>query len=673
MRPGVIGANIDGMNSRLFFRNDSYDGQLVRTMATSGAHMADLGEVMATARAVGRPNAENWYRAWSASATRAQRQAVAADDRVSARQAYLRASEYHRQAYFFLRTDIAGARLQNSYAAHVAAFAAAAALMDHPAELVRIPYGTTTLKGYLFRPDDTGTPRPTIVQPCGYDSTAEAGYTDVPAALERGYNVLLFEGPGQGEALYVQHLPFRVDFEQVLTPVIDWLLTRSGVDPDRLVLLGRSFAGYLAPRAAAFEHRMAALICDPAQPDMGERLPDGLVGRVAAPVVLLQMKLSKDRAEFFGARMAGHGLTDIEQYFAELRRFSVYDVAHRISCPTLIVEAENDFAGGSGERFRAALKCPTTLVRLTREQGADGHCAGLGQEQWGGVVFGWLGRDPRQRHDGRVDAIDQGRLSDLRRRDGDDVEQLLQGRFDLGLPADPGGQLEPQPRITAVGLDVGKPHRAGKTGRQQALRRLDVAVAVAAADGAFVIGGVPVLHPEQLDGPDPAAGQGGDHAVHQVAGQALAAELGQDPGRRQQHRVGRDRRRREGGGPGDGGRRRVEREAGRLVVDRDDLAGAAPGQHDPGEPHLLLETSQAGIDSGRRGRRKFPRDAGSALLRQVADQRHGQRHQCSRHAWSDLRGFGLGVPARPNDRQGNLHRICRPRPPAPGCDHHDAM
>ena len=56
--------------------------------------------------------------------------------------------------------------------------------------------------------------------------------------------------------------------------------------------------------------------------------------------------MSADRAEFFGARMAAHGLDTIENYFAELRRFNVLRHASQITCPTLIVEAEHDFAGG---------------------------------------------------------------------------------------------------------------------------------------------------------------------------------------------------------------------------------------------------------------------------------------------------------------------------------------
>lgn len=169
---------------------------------------------------------------------------------------------------------------------------------------------------------------------------------------------LVFEGPGQGEALYAQRLFLRPDFEPVLTPVLDWLLTRPEVDPAALVLVGRSFAGYLAPRGASFEHRIAALVCDPAQPDMGAHIPGGLAGEIAAPAVKTQMRMSADRAEFFGARMAAHGLDSIEQYFAELRRFNMLRQARQITCPTLIIESERDFAGGAGQTLIDVMAAP---------------------------------------------------------------------------------------------------------------------------------------------------------------------------------------------------------------------------------------------------------------------------------------------------------------------------
>jgi len=65
-------------------------------------------------------------------------------------------------------------------------------------------------------------------------------------------------------------------------------------------------------------------------------------------------------------------------------------VADQITCPTLIVEAENDFAGGSGSLLRDAMAAPVELVNLTEQEGAGGHCGGLGQQLWVGRVYPWL-------------------------------------------------------------------------------------------------------------------------------------------------------------------------------------------------------------------------------------------------------------------------------------------
>ncbi len=378
----------------VFFANASYDGQFGRSLTGSYVGSADLGEAFSTARRIGRrASAEAWHREWSRTAEAVAAQAErsrSAGRTVSARGAFLRASEYYRQSFFFVRGNLDDPRLLDGYRRHVETFVAATALMPHPAEHVRIPYDDTTLGGYFFAPDFEPVRRPTLLFPCGYDSTAEAGWCNVPAALARGYNVLSIEGPGQGGALYEQRLYFRPDYERVAAQAIDWLVGRPEVDAARMAIIGRSFAGYLAPRAAATEHRIAALICDPAQPDMGRKLPAGLKARVAEPAIIAMMKLSPDRAEFFQSRMAAHGARTPGEWFEELRRFTMIAQAGQIACPTLILEADNDFAGGDSNTLFESLSCPKKVHRLTAAQGTDGHCGGLGQQVWNQVAYDWL-------------------------------------------------------------------------------------------------------------------------------------------------------------------------------------------------------------------------------------------------------------------------------------------
>ena len=58
-------------------------------------------------------------------------------------------------------------------------------------------------------------PRPTLILPAGYDSTAESGYVETAwMALGRGMNAFTLEGPGQGATLYRDRMPMRPENEK---------------------------------------------------------------------------------------------------------------------------------------------------------------------------------------------------------------------------------------------------------------------------------------------------------------------------------------------------------------------------------------------------------------------------------------------------------------------------
>jgi pimeloyl-ACP methyl ester carboxylesterase len=115
----------------------------------------------------------------------------------------------------------------------------------------------------------------------GYDGTVEELYfANGAAALERGYHVLAFDGPGQGSVIVDQGIPFRPDWENVVRPVVDFALTRPEVDPVRLAIMGWSVGGYTAPRVATAEHRLAACVSDCGPYD----LYDAAMARIPRPL-----------------------------------------------------------------------------------------------------------------------------------------------------------------------------------------------------------------------------------------------------------------------------------------------------------------------------------------------------------------------------------------------------
>jgi alpha-beta hydrolase superfamily lysophospholipase len=71
------------------------------------------------------------------------------------------------------------------------------------------------------------------------------------------YHCLIFDRPAHGRPLIKQGLVLRPDWEPVVRPVVDYALSRSEVDARWVALIGWSFGGYLAPRAASGEPRLA--------------------------------------------------------------------------------------------------------------------------------------------------------------------------------------------------------------------------------------------------------------------------------------------------------------------------------------------------------------------------------------------------------------------------------
>ncbi|KAI7262641.1 hypothetical protein KC345_g9360 [Hortaea werneckii] len=277
-------------------------------------------------------------------------------------------------------------------------------------ERVDIPYEGITLPGYFYRQDDSPEPRPTLIIHGGYDSTGEELYFNAAAALQRGYNCLTFEGPGQGAVIREQGLPFRPDWEAVITPVMDFLLTRPEADRERIALLGISFGGYLAPRAAAFEHRLAACIASDGlfSFQFGEMGKKSMAGGSGSGSSCASPLGSPDSPEFAqaieailkqntGVRWAiDNGrftfrAASLPELVQKTESYTLEGIAGLITCPTLVCEAEADhFFVGQPELLYQALECPKTYMKFTAEEGAEEHCHFGALTLFNHRLFTWL-------------------------------------------------------------------------------------------------------------------------------------------------------------------------------------------------------------------------------------------------------------------------------------------
>ncbi|MEU9100589.1 alpha/beta hydrolase [Streptomyces sp. NPDC048361] len=394
--------------ARRQFDDESFSFETLRAAGFTAYQGADLGEILATARAIEDGDEPSWHRSWKATAERVAaigEQALVAGHRVSAREALLRASNYYRTAEFYLRyTPATDPEVTLLSTASRRTFAAAVTLFDTPVETVAIPYEDTTLPGYLFLVDDSGAPRPTVIYTNGYDSTAEESYFVIAAAaLRRGYNVLAFDGPGQGAVLREQKIVFRPDWEAVSTPVVDYALTRPEIDPGRITLFGYSLGGYLVARAAARDHRVAALILDDGVLDFAGAFKLALPPEVVSwidegrdePAEAALAAAAAENTQVRWALNNGVWALGAQSYVDLMRRGRAYTLegcADKIVAPTLILDAENDqfFKGQPHQLAEKLVNAPATLVTLSEAEGAGEHCHVGAFHRAHQVMFDWL-------------------------------------------------------------------------------------------------------------------------------------------------------------------------------------------------------------------------------------------------------------------------------------------
>jgi pimeloyl-ACP methyl ester carboxylesterase len=379
---------------KLFFDDENFDGQLQRSVAKTDSGMANVGECLFIASTITSGDRDSWYQAWSGFADGLAAQAtaaLAAGHRVSARARWLRAAEYYRQAFFWHRDDLSCTELITASAASVAAFQSALALTD---ATTRVLGGETP--GYLFAPRGDG-PFPTVLHIGGYDGTAEETAACAFEAVNRGWAFIALDGPGTGQSLYREHIVMRPDWENVVPAMVDLALAQPEVDATRVVLVGRSFGGLLAPRGASGDQRLAALVADPGQYDMSEGLSDrlgDLWNHIDDPAADEQFQSLLDIPALkilFGPRMATHGITSVRSYVGELRRYNSREQAPSITCPSFITDNETDVVStGQGKQLYDALTCPKQFRRFTMAEGAEGHCEGMAPTVFWAAAFDWL-------------------------------------------------------------------------------------------------------------------------------------------------------------------------------------------------------------------------------------------------------------------------------------------
>lgn len=295
--------------------------------------------------------------------------AARAGHTVTARNTYIRAAKYHAQAlYWVLGTSTPGDE-KAVYTTMNEAFVAGMKLMPMPTELVSIPYDKGSLPAWFMRPAADDQRRPTIIMNNGSDGQnvdmlGQGGL----AALDRGCNVVIFERPGQGSQLFVDNVPFRPDWQNVITPIVDWLGQRSDVATDKIALRGISFGGLLTPQAASVEHRIAALVADPGSmaskndypaviqqtgsagtPEQVNAEWNDVIAAGSTPIEKFNLMTSMEifSTDAHDAAMKGQLVTGFDTLWKIIVQYDISGVVGDITSPTMVTHYEGDAAFGT--------------------------------------------------------------------------------------------------------------------------------------------------------------------------------------------------------------------------------------------------------------------------------------------------------------------------------------
>lgn len=390
-----------------FYPSADFDYEVRCVLGHVAFGAADVGEVLATIDGVADNDHAHWFQAWHDTGSRvraAADAAAAAGHIVSASHAYLRAATYFAVAVNSVSGLDSDELLVPTFRLHRSSWDGFVDTTSRIVERVEIPYERDTLPGWFFRPAEDSTERPTLVMVNGSDGALSSVWCyGAAGALDRGYNVLLFDGPGQQSMLFERGVGFRPDWEAVLTPVVDFLLQRTDVDRDRLALYGISQGGYWVARALAFEHRFAAAIADPGVVDVGAswttNIPSSLMKLFRAGKkdafdrdMSLGMKFSGQTARTwnFRARPYAH-----ESYFdtlTEVHRYTLMDEdTARITTPLFLTDPEGEqFWSGQSKWLADRTGGPAELSRFTAAEGANFHCQPMARQLTDERMFDWL-------------------------------------------------------------------------------------------------------------------------------------------------------------------------------------------------------------------------------------------------------------------------------------------
>lgn len=300
--------------------NEHYSFQFMRLLGAAQEGGSTVSECLLAASGIDPDCEESWYRQWKKAGdiNKARGDAALARGFLStALSNWLRAANYFRTAQAFMSAS------DKRQAAILSQMLACSHLylrhMTPTGEVVEIEWSDgKTLQGYFLPAPGRSARRAPVVMCIGApDQYKEEHLHKMPRyAHERGLSLLLVDLPGQGIRGTADRVSGRYDIETAVSTWLDYLTARSDVDAGKVAVFGNGLGAPFATRAAGFDDRFAAAVCDAGIWDLHERA-----------FLTLQMP---------GGNAGENIAADIDQ----LCRGSI---ARTVKCPILVALGEHDW------------------------------------------------------------------------------------------------------------------------------------------------------------------------------------------------------------------------------------------------------------------------------------------------------------------------------------------
>jgi dienelactone hydrolase len=315
---------------------DNYNWSLATALAIGmGGELTEIDGACRPLRAVAAAATTDaaqgvWIESWTALARRTRESAEldeAANHVRSAARKWRRVAIYELMAERMI-SNVAQAK-NETYRRALDALARWRRVFLPRCEATDVPFEGAVLPS-LFVPAPGAGRKPAVIVWNGFDVTKEfLLLLGVDDWTNRGISVLVCDQPGSGEALRFHGITARLDSEVAASACIDHLSARAEVDSARIGITGISMGGYYAPRAAAFEHRLAACAAWGAFHDLRGVLAN------------LERTGAHSAPPFQGPWV--FGLADEPgNRAAVLSAMTLETAAAEISCPLLVLHGESD-------------------------------------------------------------------------------------------------------------------------------------------------------------------------------------------------------------------------------------------------------------------------------------------------------------------------------------------